>query len=358
MDQEREPDVGTGAGGSIDQFRQLVALIADGVVVVDANGKTALVNAAAEDLLGKTGRDLLGRELNLPLTSSEISEFEIARPDGSTVIVEARAAETHWDGAPAVVISLRDVTARALYAEQQEELIRRLQELDELKTDFVSMVSHDLRAPMAAISGFADTLRKGWGSLDDVQRKRMLQRISEKTKQLAHLVENVLQVGQIEAGGLSYDLKEVDLRVLVQRVVAENSDELAGDRRDIRIDIPDGLPPIHADELRQWQILTNLLTNAIKFSPATEPIEVAVTLDGGRAIVVVKDRGNGIRDEDRDKLFQKFSRLDQPDDLNFKGSGLGLYICKAMVEAQGGEIWVDTAPGAGATFAYSVPLAG
>lgn len=337
----------------IDQFRDLVAALPDGVVVVDNAGKVRLVNPAAEVLLGRPGRDLVGRPFDIPSGPSDAREVRITRPDSTEVVLDVRAAALEWDGIPCVVASLRDVTDRRDGDDSRTETIERLRELDRLRTDFVGIVSHDLRSPMATIAGFVDTLRANWSRFDDDHKMRMLDRISRSTDQLARLVENVLHVSQIESGKLNYKIKEVDLAELIRRVADEN----AGDTGRIQVRIEENLPPARADDIRQWQILSNLVTNALKFSDADQPVEIAAGRNGEHIEVWIRDRGIGIKPDDQQRLFDKFTRLEQPEDLNVKGSGLGLYICKAMVEGQGGTISVDSEPGRGATFTYTVPAA-
>jgi signal transduction histidine kinase len=338
----------------VDQFRALVAALPDGIVVIDALGKVRLVNPAAESLLGRSGRELLGRPFDIPIDGLDARQARVSRPDGSDIVVEVVAGPIEWDGSPCVVASLREITHRMGPDEEASETIDRLRELDRLRTDFVGMVSHDLRSPMATISGFVDTLRSNWARFDDEHKIRMLDRIGRSTDQLARLVENVLHVSQIESGKLNYRLEDVDLAGLIRRVADENS----GDEQRIQVNIEDDLPTARADDIRQWQILSNLVTNALKFSPSEKPVRIEARKMGPELHVSVKDEGIGIKEEDTPLLFEKFTRLEQPADLHIKGSGLGLYICKAMVEAQGGRIWVDSHPGLGSTFTYTIPASG
>jgi len=212
---------------------------------------------------------------------------------------------------------------------------------------------------MATIAGFADTLRNNWNAFDDRHKMEILARISRSTNQLSKLVENILQVSQIESGRLSFDLRPLDMKSLVQRIVEENSRLVAGTEqaRSIVARAPEDLPLVRADEIAQWQVLTNLVSNALKFSPPDASVDIDVSVSGDEVQVSVTDRGRGIRARDMDKLFRKFSRLEQPVELRVKGIGLGLYICKAMVEGQGGRIWVDSEPGRGSTFSYTIPCA-
>lgn len=342
-----------------DRFRQLVSCLPDGVVVVGRDDRVRYLNPAAEDLLGRRARDVIGDSLGLSVQAGTRSEVELPGPDGRSIVVELRVAEIEWDGESALAASLRDVTHRSRLVKEQDELIGRLQELDDLKTEFVSIVSHDLRSPMATIAGFADTLRNNWNAFDDRHKMEILARISRSTNQLSKLVENILQVSQIESGRLSFDLRPLDMKSLVQRIVEENSRLVAGTEqaRSIVARVPEDLPPVRADEIAQWQVLTNLVSNALKFSPSDASVEIDVSVSGGEVQVSVMDRGRGIRARDVDKLFRKFSRLEQPVELRVKGSGLGLYICKAMVEGQGGRIWVESEPGRGSTFSYTIPCA-
>jgi signal transduction histidine kinase len=241
--------------------------------------------------------------------------------------------------------------------DREREATRRLRELDQLKNTFVGIVAHDLRSPMQVIAGFADTMRFQWDSLPDELKLEYLGIIARNITNLAQLVDDVLQVERIEAGELEFRVEPFDLGRLVQRTVGE----LTADRvRRCIVDVPPDLPPALGDERRHWQVLMNLIGNAFKFSDPATPIEVRVE---HRAAVVcpvlevsVRDRGIGLRPEDVAKVFEKFTRLIAPDS-GPKGTGLGLYICKTMVEAQGGEISVESVPGEGSTFRYTVPAA-
>jgi signal transduction histidine kinase len=346
-----------------DRFHEIVAVIADGVVVVDREGVIRFANPAAGELLGSTADELIGRDFGFPVVVDEATEIELLGRE--PIVVEMRTVEIDWEGEPAALASLRDITWRAQLAMEQETAIERLRELDALKNDFVAMVSHDLRSPMATISGFADTLRINWDAFDDAHKMEILDRISRTTDHLAKLVENILQVAQIESGRFKYDIKPFDFERLVERTVDEarrinphrRHDDSDLEERKIVLRVEDDLPQVKGDELRQWQVLTNLLSNALKFSPPEESVIVDVTRQEDQVQIAIQDHGLGIKDKDKDKLFKKFSRLEQPKGQKIKGTGLGLYICKNMIEAQGGRVWVESEPGEGTTFFYTVPVA-
>ena len=232
---------------------------------------------------------------------------------------------------------------------------QRLREVDQLKTEFVAMVAHDLRSPMAVISGFADTIRDRWDDLPDTRKLQFLDMISRNTHSLAEFVEDVLQVARLESGQFHYDLQPFHPRTVVDRIVTEFG--LAHPDLQLTIDVPEDLPAAVGDEERNWQILTNLLSNAMKFSPDAARVCVQVRcLDAEDAVSIsVRDEGVGISPEDQLRLFQRFSRVGER--RATAGTGLGLYIVKSMVEAQGGRIWVQSAPGNGSTFTYTLPCA-
>jgi signal transduction histidine kinase len=354
-----------GDGAAVDRFHEIISVIADGIVVIDADGIIRFANPAAGELLGSSVEELVGSDIGFPVVVDEATEVELLAKDRAPVVVEMRVVEIDWEGGPASLASLRDITWRANLAVEQEDAIERLHEIDALKNDFVAMVSHDLRSPMATIAGFADTLRTNWDSFEDERKMEILDRISRNTNHLAKLVENVLQVAQIESGRFKYDIKPFDFRSLVERTVDENRrmnphrrhDDSSLEERQILMRIEDELPEAKGDELRQWQILSNLLSNAIKFSPVEEKVEIDVTHEGEEILVAISDHGLGIDEADMTKLFKKFSRLEQASGKRILGTGLGLYICKNMIEAQGGRIWVESEPGEGTTFFYTVPAA-
>jgi signal transduction histidine kinase/tetratricopeptide (TPR) repeat protein len=240
--------------------------------------------------------------------------------------------------------------------EREREITAQLRRLDQLKTEFMAMAAHDLRTPITLIAGFSATMCDQWGQLEEMERFHLAERISTNAKRLGDFVENLLEFARIESGELSYQPLPFDLAALVRRTVAEQSADQGHSR--LRLEMPPNLPRAHGDEERYWQVLTNLFANAAKFSPAAAPIDVRVRAAGDAIEVAVQDYGPGIDPEEWPKLFRKFSRVDGEDTLKrAPGTGLGLYICKSIVEAQGGRISIASVPGQGATFTFTVPIA-
>lgn len=257
-----------------------------------------------------------------------------------------------------LVVGLSSGVSGPLYTlarlRDEQRVTARLRELDALKNEFVGVVAHDLRSPMTVVTGYVDTVLSRWDVLPDADKRDLLQVASRNTKRLAVMVEDVLQVARIESGEFPYEIKPFDLRALVLRTCADMTS--ARPERPVVADVPENLPLGYADEDRQWRVLTNLVSNAQKFTPDGVAVTVAARARDGYVEVTVTDQGPGIAEDDLPRLFAKFSRL-SPAPGGEKGTGLGLYITRALVEAQGGEISVDSRIGAGTTMRYTVPTA-
>ncbi len=208
---------------------------------------------------------------------------------------------------------------------------------------------------MSVLGGYAQLLLERWDRLDEETKRAYVASIQRNSQSAAGLVDDVLEVARIEAGELQYVAAPYDLEQLVRDTIREVVDPDLSERIVVRR--PPGLPLAHGDRRRHWQALANLLSNAARYSPPDRPPELELALDDGMLRVSVRDHGPGIAAADRDQMFGKFSRLAAHSGERARGTGLGLYIARSMVEAQGGRIWVDTAPGEGATFSFTVPVA-
>jgi signal transduction histidine kinase len=361
LNQLREATIALMATSEVDELQvrylpQLAALVgAEGVAIVDHVGKvlgvygvTTEAAAAAAAADGATADDADGVHVE-----------HVASGFGQILVWTGRftpffgTEELSILQSTGVVLDLALDRFRAL--EQQREIAERLRLVNELKNEFVAVVAHDLRSPMSVISGFARTIDNQWDFMPEEQKREILRIIAGNTESLATLVEDVLQVARIESGELTYHMRPFDMGALAGRVVRDMS---SIDERPFKLDIEDGVPPALGDEDRQWQVLTNLVTNAMKFSPNSDPVEVRVCRRGPRLEVSVVDHGIGIRPEDQGRVFDKFARIEPNDpSTRVKGSGLGLFITRTIVEAHGGELRVRSKPGAGSTFTYTVPAA-
>ena len=236
--------------------------------------------------------------------------------------------------------------------EAERATVEELRRLSALRADFVSLVSHELRSPMAAIIGSAATLRQRWRELSAEQRESFLALIELETKRLADLVGDVLDTSRIESGTFSYSFQDVDVSELIREsaALAEN----AQDEVVVRPHVDEPLPLVRADRERLRQVITNLVDNAVKYSPAGAEVELLAFAENGRITVEVRDRGPGVAPEHQSLIFEKFGRVKgehaQP------GTGLGLFIARSIAQAHGGLLEVRSAPSEGATFALVLPV--
>ena len=240
---------------------------------------------------------------------------------------------------------------RAYEAERQT--VEELRRLSELRADFVSLVSHELRSPMAAVIGAARTLQARWRTLSADQREAFLALIGDETYRLAALFGVVLDTSRIEAGTFSYSFSDVDLGRLVEDAVATAN--LGQDEVRIRAAVPEQVPRVRGDRERLRQVLSNLIDNAVKYSPAGDRVDVDVQPANGVVRITVVDRGPGIPQDQQWLIFEKFGRAAVPGSSK-PGSGLGLFIARSITEAHGGTIEVRSRPDEGAAFVVTLPV--
>ncbi len=230
--------------------------------------------------------------------------------------------------------------------------ITRFREADELKSTFVSVVSHELKTPIALIKGYVSTLRREDVSWDREIVKDSLEVIEEEADRLAELIENLLDASRLQAGVLSINLADVDLPGLVERVASRMKTQ--SPNHEIVLDFGEDFPVILGDEDRLAQVLTNLISNAIKYSPAGGEIRISGQVRPEQVILCICDQGPGIAPEDIPHIFDRFYRASESSRTT-KGAGLGLYLARAIIEAHSGRIWVDPRPGEGARICFSLP---
>ena len=242
--------------------------------------------------------------------------------------------------------------------ERERALMHKLRESDRTKSDFVSILAHELKGPMTTIVGFGQMLDEHWTTMEDEKRTQFIRIIRRETERLAHMVSDLLDVSRMETGNLRYEFEPMSMPDLIESVTTVHTSISAAHILDIDLD-PD-LPKVVGDKDRLRQVIINLLTNATRYSPEGTTIGVQASARehaGRREVVVsVKDEGIGIAPADADRIFSKFAMLAKPA-WTKKGTGLGLFITKAIVDAHDGRIWVDSKLGEGSTFSFTVPIA-
>jgi two-component system phosphate regulon sensor histidine kinase PhoR len=340
-----------------ERAERVLAHVGDGVFLVDRDGVVRLWNAAAEAITGLRADAICDQPAqdSIPGWAAITARVPVARRPGDAD--DASSAETvplEVDGRE-VWLSIVGVTLPdgIVYAFRD---VTRERRLEELRSQFVATISHELRTPLASLHGAALTLLEREHDLSEGTRHDLLGMISVQSKRLADLVEEILLTGQLDSGSLSVVTEPFDPEEIVWTAAAAARLRVGADTT-IDVSIPAVLPKVAGDAARTRQVITNLLDNAIKYSPQGGRIEVGVEVDGELARFTVRDEGLGIPYGEQKRIFEKFYRLDPDHRRGIGGSGLGLYICRELVRSMHGRIWVESDAGRGATFTFELPVA-
>jgi PAS domain S-box-containing protein len=250
-----------------------------------------------------------------------------------------------------ITAGLSNAVRNILLYEREREAHRQMERINYLKSDFVARVTHDLRSPLSVISGIADVTMRAWDRLPEKDRRQKMDVIFRQANRMSELLRRDLEIALIELGELVCKREPFDLAELVRQAIEDLATSEIAHRYEL--DIPESLPWAVGDRDRNLQVLDNLLSNAIKFSPPGTMIIVRVSRHENTLRVDVQDQGPGIEQDRLDEVFERMFRLDE----RTEGTGLGLYISKSFVEAQAGDIWVSSAPGEGACFSFTLPIA-
>jgi PAS domain S-box-containing protein len=362
----------------------------DGVYLIDLKGRFLYGNKKAEEIIGLEREQLIGKSflaldllsakhlikagkllaLNMMGKSTGPDEFELRRRDGRSVWVEISTTPIKQDGEVVVIGFVRDITERKRMQreleERSEQLLAQQQQLldkteevaraNQLKSQFLASMSHELRTPLNAVIGFSELmLDEVPGKINEDQRQ-CLTDILQSSRHLLSLINEVLDLSKIESGRLEFRQEELALTEVLEALTRTMMPILTPRQQSLDISLEEGLPPIRSDKGRLGQVLLNLLDNASKFTPDGGKLRVEAVRDGDWCQISVIDNGIGIQKEDRERIFEPFSRLDNPLGRQRGGTGLGLTLVKQIVEKYGGKIWVDNEHGPGSRFTFTLPF--
>jgi signal transduction histidine kinase len=358
------------------RLRSIIEQLADGIVIVSADGTIRFANPAAEHLFARSAQRLVGTPLGFPLVSGAPAEIDLVRPDGEPVSAELRVVETAWQGEPAWLVSIRDITDRRRAEERARQVDREraarvdAEAANRAKSEFLATMSHELRTPLNAVIGYAQLLDLGVdGALAPAQH-RHVRRILASSEHLLALVSEVLDLGKVDADRLVVDRARVPAAAVADASAAlvQSAIEARGitfvSRRAADADIG-----FEGDENRVRQILVNLLTNAVKFTEAGGSVSLeyghasrigpaARPRPGGDWIFFrVSDTGIGIAPEQLEHIFEPFVQVATGRTRSNDGSGLGLAISRRLARLMGGDITVESTVAAGSTFVLWLPAA-
>jgi PAS domain S-box-containing protein len=366
MSSDRKPSPETTASANFTAAR-LAAIVAssdDAIVSKNLDGVIQTWNAAAERMFGYTSEEAVGRHISLIIPKERLSEEDhvITQVRAGIGVAHYETVRRHKDGS-AVEISLtvspiRDQDGTIVGASkiarditEQNRLRRKADEASRAKDEFLATLSHELRTPLNTVSGYIMMLRRG--QLDDAQRERALEVMARNAEALAQLVSDLLDSSQVVTGRIRLEFKPCDLAQIVTQAL--DSIHPAADSKQVRLEarIPDAFP-FFGDPDRLLQILWNLLTNAVKFTPGGGTITVTLEEGPGIARVTVADTGEGIPEGALQRVFARFWQGDAPGQ---GGLGLGLALARHFVELHGGTIAASSAgPALGSTFTIELPV--
>lgn len=270
------------------------------------------------------------------------------------ITLESHRADALDDEDVAFVERLAD---RASVAINNARLYENVQAANEQKREFISIVTHELRLPMTAIRGYTDLMDGGMAGPLTEQQKQFLTVIRRNTERMSNLIRDLGDINRIESGRMKFESRKFDIRGRVNDVATDLREAISAKEQTLAVEMADDLPEVYADPTRISQVLTNLVSNANKYTPDGGQITIRVAPDTAFLVVQVEDSGVGISEEDQDKLFTQFFRAESQEVRQQQGWGLGLSIVKKIVEAQGGEVTFESALGKGSTFSFTIPLA-
>jgi len=378
----------------------IMATSADAIISLDEGGNIEDWNLGAELMFDYAAEEMLGHSFQALFGLGPAAEVEynwltenvrknglvqghetvcIGRDDQVLAVdITATQLFTREEVPYATSVILRDITQRKQREdelrqlnsslivqadEKTEQLATKIEELaqanadlqkmDQMRSEFVSLVSHQIRAPLTNMRGAVERMQNGCGVIN-ATCTQMFRVLEEQVVRLDQLVQDMLDVSQIESGKLGYDIEPISVVPVLRQAATQFSTRAS--ERPISLPTKPGLPLILADRNRVIEIMTNLLDNADKYSPEREEVVVDVRADEEEVTISVRDHGQGIPEDALGRVFDKFYRVDSSDSQAAYGYGLGLYICRNLVEAQGGRIWVENHPEGGARFVFTFPV--
>ena len=327
----------------------ILANVADGIVAVDRDGDVVLWNRAAEGITGVPAEEALGHTLQRVLGRDLESASTV--PAGDRMVSIPRGADEVWLSlTEAVMRDPAGSVAGRIYAFRDISADRVV---EQMKSEFVSTVSQELRRPLTSIYGFAETLLREDVGFGDDERRTFLSYIASESERLAAIVDQLLNVARLDAGDLQVSLAPTDVGVLASEVVDAVA---AANGHHFVVDVPDAPLSVDTDADKLRQVLANLVDNAVKYSPEGGTVRVVARRRGARVEISVADEGVGIAEGERDRIFRKFYR-GEAGVARPAGTGLGLFIAQGLVAAMGGRISVASREGSGSSFSFELPLA-
>lgn len=345
----------------------ILASIGDGMVVIDADAKVLLMNSACEEMLHVKKEDLIGKnfiqtiklydENNslIPDEESSLLQSLKERKKIEKVVIYQANDKSIYLGTTVTPFILNGNTIGAIEVFRD---MTKLKAVDRMKTEFISLASHQLRTPLSAMRWFSEMLLNGDAGELTKEQKEYMQNISDSNERMIMLVNSLLNISRIESGRIIIDPKPTDLQALLETIIKEVQMKANAKNQKIIISVHEQLPLINLDEKLIREVYLNLLTNAIKYTPNGGEITIFISKKDNDILSNVTDTGYGILEKEKKNVFEKFFRGENIIKVETDGTGLGLYLVKAIIESSGGKIWFESEVNKGTTFWFTLPIIG
>lgn len=327
--------------------------MADGVIIVDTGGVVQMLNPAAAQILDVTPETAVGSTFSALARHHRLIELWLRCQRTQEEQRDAIEMDHDKELFLQVIITPQRTPATPGYLVIVQDLTR-IRRLETIRRDFISNVSHELRTPLASLTALVETLQDG-AVEDPVMRQRFLDHIERELTAMTQIVEELLELSRIESNRAPFFMQPTSVETLIAGPVERMLPQAERAGLTLTAELPADLPPVMADAERIQRVMTNLLHNAIKFTPAGGRIVVSAQRETGKVVIAVNDTGVGIAEEDLSRIFERFYKADRA--RSSGGTGLGLAIAKHIVQAHRGQIWVKSVEGRGSTFYFSLPTA-
>ncbi|MBD3168933.1 MAG: PAS domain S-box protein [candidate division Zixibacteria bacterium] len=332
-----------------ESFRRLIDSGSDAMIVVDGSGIIQFANVAAEKLYGRSASELLGEVFGFPLTGGESTEIDIITSAGESVVADMRATEIEWRGEKAFLASLRDISDKKKTEEMLKATLENLKRSNSDLQSFAYVASHDLQEPLRMVSSYCQLLAKKYHGKLDEDADKFITFAVQGANRMQRLITDLLEYSRIRISGKTFQWIEGE--EIVKRALG-NIQQLLHDKK-ARVTFTE-LPLLWGDRIQLTSLFQNIIANGIKFNQSPEPrIDIRVEKESQRWRFEIEDNGIGIEPKYKDKIFELFQQL-QPWS-EYGGTGMGLAIAKKIIERHNGEIWVDSQPGKGSLFIFTLP---
>ncbi|MEF8879251.1 MAG: PAS domain S-box protein [Candidatus Thermoplasmatota archaeon] len=348
-----------------ERYRVLAETSADGVITVDELGRLTYVNPSFEKICGRRKSQMLATLFREYLSDESIYlfqqvfidtrkedkkvsgvELEVVRPNHEVVPIEANVAPIWKEGDfSGMICTIRDITERKKVEEE-------LKKSEKLKTEFMNIAAHELKSPVTPIKGYLDLIISDEKTSEDV--KKFAKISLRNAERLLKLVNDILDVSRLDTDTMRFDMERIDTVEILEEIVEDMKPVVENKGLDFNVEIPDKLSDVMGDRYRLSQVLKNLMSNALKFTDEGS-ITIKAEDEKDHVLISVIDTGVGMSKEESKNVFSKFYQADTGEDRKNEGTGLGLFICKQIVEKHNGEIWVGSEVGEGSTFNIKLP---